>query len=112
VRELLEDFLQGLGYHVTTAGDAAQGMRALAASAPDIVLLDIVMPGLSGVDALPAIRAVAPRAAIIMISGTSDEALARRALSHGAFDYLRKPIDLPYLALTLETALAMQRLDF
>jgi DNA-binding NarL/FixJ family response regulator len=50
----------------------------------------INMPGLTGTDVLLAIRAVAPKATVIMISGTADADLAKRALAHGAFDYVVK----------------------
>ena len=61
---------------------------------PDVVLLDIEMPGLAGADALIAIQAVAPAVKVIMVSGTSDAALAQRTLARGAFDYVTKPVDL------------------
>lgn len=72
-----------------------------------MVLLDIDMPGLSGTDALPTLRAVAPRAAIIMISGMTNEQTAKRTLAAGAFDYITKPIDLVHLIDAIQTALAM-----
>jgi DNA-binding NtrC family response regulator len=110
IRSMLDDFLTPRDFRVTTAGDATLGMRALIESPPDIVLLDVVMPGLTGAEAFPAIRAVVPDAAVIMMSGAADEVLAKRALAQGAFDFLMKPLDLTYLALALETALAMKRL--
>ena len=75
------------------------------------MLLDIDMPGLSGADALPTIRAMAPRAVVIMVSGTNDESVAKRTLAFGAFDYLVKPIDFDYLVQSLESALAMRALE-
>lgn len=51
------------------------------------------MPRLSGVGALPAIRAVASDAKVIMISGTEDHDLSKRSLAYGAFDYVAKPVD-------------------
>lgn len=63
VRELLVDFVRHHGYRTSTARDAATAIRALVQTSADIVLLDIGLPGLSGVDALPPIRAVAPQAA-------------------------------------------------
>jgi len=72
------------------------------------MLLDIDMPGLSGVDALVALRAVAPELVVIMVSGTVSQELARRALDNGAFDYVVKPVDLPRLAEVIETALLLK----
>ena len=111
VRELLAEFLTLRGYEVAQAARAAAGATAIAQSTPDIVLLDIDMPGLSGADALPTIRAMAPRAVVVMVSGTDDEAVAKRTLAFGAFDYLVKPIDFDYLAQSLESALAMKALE-
>ena len=111
VRELLAEFLTLRGYDVAQADRAAAGTRAIADRSPDVVLLDIDMPGLSGADALPTIRAMAPRADFIMVSGTDDEAVAKRTLAFGAFDSLVKPLDLDYLAQSLESALAMKALE-
>src|SRR5207253_7020462 len=97
VREILQEFLAEKGYDVRPAHDAAAAIAAVTAEPPDVVLLDIQMPGLGGVDALAAIRAVAPDVKVIMVSGTSSDDLASRALAYGAFDYVAKPIDLAYL---------------
>jgi DNA-binding NtrC family response regulator len=91
---ILEEALAPLGHAVQTAPDAASALRLITQGAPDVVLLDIDLPGLSGIAALPAIHAIAPTARVIMVSGTNDDALARRALAHGAFDYVVKPVDL------------------
>jgi two-component system OmpR family response regulator len=107
IRAMLEEFLLSKGYRVRSAADGAAALRELVAASADVVLLDIDMPGLSGSDALPTLRAVAPRAAIIMVSGTTNEQTAKRTLAAGAFDYLTKPIDLVRLIDTMQTALAM-----
>src|SRR5439155_687265 len=82
VRGVLEEFLVLKGYHVRASPDGAAAVRELAASAPGVVLLDIEMPGLSGVDALPTIRAMAPATAVIMVSGTVNVELAKRDVEH------------------------------
>jgi DNA-binding response OmpR family regulator len=107
IRAMLEEFLVTKGYHARSVADGAAAVRELVAAPADLVLLDIDMPGLKGTDALPTLRAVAPRAAIIMISGTTDEEPAKRALAAGAFDYVTKPIDFVHLIDAIETALAM-----
>jgi DNA-binding NtrC family response regulator len=112
VRDVLEEFLSLKGYHVRGSADGAAAVRELVAAAPGVVLLDIEMPGLSGVDALPTIRAIAPATAVIMVSGTTNVELAKRALAVGAFDYLTKPVDLPRLLESVETAFALTTLDF
>ena len=111
VRDLLVEFLTSRGHRVATAADGAGALRTLMDTVPDVVLLDINMPGLTGTDALPAIRAIAPRATVIMVSGTGDTDLAKRALSLGAFDFVVKPIDWEYLTRSLETASAMKVIE-
>lgn len=111
IRTTLEEFLDLRGHRASGAADGASAVRQIAAAAPDVVLLDIEMPDLKGTDALPTIRALAPRAAVIMVSGTADEELAKRSLALGAFDYIIKPVDLNYLAQSLEAALAMRQLE-
>jgi len=108
LRGMLEEFLHTKGYRTRSAADGAAAVRELVAAPADVVLLDIDMPELRGIDALPTLRAVAPRAAIIMISGTTNEETAKRTLAAGAFDYITKPIDLVHLVDTIETATAMQ----
>lgn len=107
VRAMLEEFLVAKGYRARGAADGAAAVRDLVAAPADVILLDIDMPGLSGTDALPTLRAVAPGAAIIMVSGTMNEQTAKRALAAGAFDYVTKPVNLVHLIDTIETALAM-----
>jgi CheY-like chemotaxis protein len=107
IRDVLEELLTMKGYRVRVSADGADAVRQLVAAAPDVVLLDITMPGLSGVEALPTIRALAPSTAVIMVSGTMDVELAKRALAAGAFDYVTKPVELPHLLESIETALAM-----
>lgn len=111
VRAMLEEFVTAQGYQSRGASDGATAVREIVQAPPDVVLLDIQMPGLSGVEALPTIRAVAPHIAVIMVSGTDDVGVAKRALACGAFDYVVKPIDLAYLARSLETALMMKALE-
>ena len=102
---ILEEALAPLGHATQIAGDAASALRLITQGAPEVVLLDIDLPGLSGIAALPAIHAIAPGARVIMVSGTNDDALARRALAHGAFDYIVKPVDLTRLAEVVDLAL-------
>jgi len=111
IREMLVDFLEMSGYDAEAAPDAESAIRALTEAPADIVLLDITMPTLSGVDALPQLRRVAPHAAVIMVSGGGDVEIARRALALGAFDYVMKPIDFDYLARSIETASAIRALE-
>jgi CheY-like chemotaxis protein len=111
VRAMLEDVLTSLGYATRTAGDGATAVRAVLNEAPDVVLLDVYMPGLSGVGALPTIVALAPNAKVIMISGAANEDVLKRSLAFGAHDYVTKPFEISSLSRSIETALAMRRLE-
>ena len=111
VRQMLAEFLVQLGYAVSTEPSATAAMRTLVDNPPDAILLDINMPGLTGEAALPTIRAVAPRVAVIMVSATADEDVARRTLAQGAFDYIVKPVDLSYLERSLDTAVTMRAVE-
>ena len=86
-------------------------MRSVLSEMPDIVLLDVYIPGLSGVGALPTIVALAPNAKIIMISGAANEDVLKRSLAFGAHDYVTKPFEISSLSRAIETALAMRRLE-
>lgn len=107
---VLEELLETHGYSACAVADAAAAFWALMKEMPDVVLLDIALPGLSGVDLIPAIRSVSRTLPIIMVSGITDVELAKRALAYGAFDYVTKPVDVPYLLRSLEAALASKRL--
>jgi len=111
VRKMLEDALTALGYRTRTAADGAAAVRAVIDESPDVVLLDVYMPGLSGVGALPTIVALAPHAKVIMISGVANEDVLKRSLAFGAHDYVTKPFEISSLSRALETALAMRRLE-
>ena len=106
MRDVLKDFLHTEGYATSVAEDGLSALRTIIDEAPDVVLLDITMPNLNGIEALVAIRAIAQTSAVIMVSGTESLDTARRALSYGAFDYVRKPMDLEYLGRSIEAALA------
>jgi DNA-binding NtrC family response regulator len=111
IREVLEEFLTSQRFGVRTVSDGPAAIRAIVEAAPDVVLLDIDMPGLKGTDALPTIRSLAPRTAVIMVSGTGDVETAKRALAVGAFDYVTKPVDFGYLLQSLESAFALHALE-
>ncbi len=111
VRLVLEDFLGQHGFVTRSVGDAAGAFRAVMQEMPDVLLLDIAMPGLSGVEIIRAIRAVSRDVKIIMVSGITDVEASHRALAYGAFDYITKPVDMDYLLQSLEKALTMKRLE-
>jgi CheY-like chemotaxis protein len=105
VCKLLRKFLVEKGYEVQEANDGPGALAAYKRQRPDMVLLDIKMPGMDGIETLREIRALDPTACIIMITALHDETLARRAFSEGAREYITKPIDPAYLDVALKEAL-------
>jgi DNA-binding response OmpR family regulator len=105
IRETLTDLLVADGYEVSTAVDGADALPRVVEQRPDLVLLDVDMPRLRGVEALIAIRALSPSTRVIMMSGKADLDEAKRALAAGAFDYVTKPFDLASLDHAIRTAI-------
>lgn len=105
VREVLSDYFVERGYAVFTAADGQEALAAFARERPDIVLLDVRMPGLDGVQVLKRFREADPDVAVIMVTANEDVALARETLSIGAFDYVAKPFDFEHLNQMVVTAL-------
>ena len=96
VRALLSRFLTDTGL-VTVVGEAADGRGAIEvveASDPDVVLLDVRMPVMDGLEALPLVREAAPLATVVAFSGLGDEELQSEALSAGATAFLAKGVRL------------------
>jgi DNA-binding response OmpR family regulator len=103
----LRQFLENRGFQVLVAHDGFQALEAYSWGRPDVVLLDVLMPKMSGLVVLRELRALDPGANVIMVTAVHEENLARQALSEGAFDYITKPIDPAYLELALMTKIAL-----
>jgi DNA-binding NtrC family response regulator len=101
VREVLTTFFEHeygpRGYTVETANDGAAALAAVRRHRPALVLLDIEMPGMNGVDALRGIRAIDAAIPVIMVTGSESTRLAGDVIKGGAFSYLPKPVRLQYL---------------
>jgi len=89
---------------VGEAGDGVEGIKQAAAQKPDVVLLDLHMPGITGVDALAGMRELAPDARILMLTVSEDGADLMAALRAGACGYLLKNIDGEYLVDSIRRA--------
>lgn len=90
LRDMLKTFLEE-DYEVLHAETAEEGLRIFRASAPDVVLMDIVMPGESGLDALKVIRGLDDKVSVVMMTGFPKLETAEEAISLGASYYLEKP---------------------
>ncbi len=97
VREVLSEYFTTQGYAVDTAASGNEALAAIRRARPDLVLLDIRMPGIDGVEVLRRIREADDGVAVIMVTANEDVVLARETLKLGAFDYVAKPFDFSYL---------------
>ena len=84
-------------YDVTAVRNGTRALELVRATRPDLIFLDIAMPGINGMDVLKAVRQLDPTIPIIMITANADNALAAEVIKRGAFSYLPKPFDLKYL---------------
>ncbi len=91
VREALALVLDLDGFEVATAGDGREALRALASGAPDAVILDVLMPGLDGLEVCRRMRAGGDRTPVLMLTARSEVAERVAGLEAGADDYLAKP---------------------
>lgn len=96
-RDILSRFLGEKGFEVDVASDGARALEAIKTFAPDIVLLDIRMPNMDGIECLQRITDDGCNCGVIMISGEADVDMARQTLTMGAADFIYKPFDLEYL---------------
>ncbi len=102
IRDVFSEHLQVRGYEVQQAADGEEALRLIPEFRPHVVLLDIAMPGLSGVETLRRIKGLSLETSVVMVSGVQDEETARRTLAMGAADYVTKPVDFQYLESVLE----------
>jgi CheY-like chemotaxis protein len=103
VRELLRDFLTGEGHDVATFATGADALAAVQTVQPDVILVDMLMPGLSGRDVFDALRLAGVTVPVILISGTP------RVVEEGFFQVLRKPFDIRTLAEVVAAAVNHRR---
>ena len=104
IRELLRAQLELSGYECTAAPDAQTATDLLEKEDFDIALLDVNMPGRSGLDVLPEIAARHPDLAVLMLTANHDVPMAVEAFKHGAYDYCTKPFVFDSLMRRLEQA--------
>jgi len=109
-RQVMAGELGHLGYEVTSVASGEEAVRRVAAEEPDVVLLDLQLPGLSGLEALKAIHASAPAIEVIMLTGHGSIDTAIESIRMGAFDYVVKPCPLDELEMRIERALERRAL--
>ena len=109
ITAILSDLFYGK-YDCTTAGSAEEALERLAETNYELVVSDITMPGMSGLDMIPHVKSNSPNTVVVMISGMQTVESAIEALRLGAFDYVMKPFDLRQVEAVVTRALEHQDL--
>jgi DNA-binding NtrC family response regulator len=105
--KLLADYLKKRGFELETAFDGISGLEKIKCALPDLVLCDISMPGLSGIEVLKRIKEYNPHIIVIMLTGYGSMESALECLKLGAYDHIAKPVELEKLLILLKEALNM-----
>lgn len=101
--EILAKKFAQLDYEVEKAYSGEKAIEKIKETRPHIMLLDLQMPGMGGIETLRQAKAADPSLGVIMVTGHPDEEIARDAILLGAHDFVTKPIDFDYLNLAVTT---------
>ncbi|MDY6904025.1 MAG: sigma-54 dependent transcriptional regulator [Thermodesulfobacteriota bacterium] len=107
----LEGLLSDEGFDVMTASNGYEALKVIETESPDIVLLDIWMPGIDGIETLKEIKESSPHIAVIMITGHGTIETAVSATKLGAFDFIEKPLSIDKVIVGINNALNFRRLE-
>ncbi len=110
IRTSLTGILEDEGYQVTTASSGVEAIESIHQDIPDLVLLDIWMPGLDGLETLEKLKILFPHITVIMISGHGTIETAVRSTKLGAFDFIEKPLSLDKVLIAVSNALRLREL--
>ncbi|MBW2342189.1 MAG: response regulator [Deltaproteobacteria bacterium] len=89
------------GYRVITASCGEDALEAIRLEKPGLVLLDIMMPQMDGIDTLKRIKSLKPDIPVAMVTAVWDDDEGKRAFEAGAYEYITKPIDMEYLKMAV-----------
>ncbi|SFK22161.1 Response regulator receiver domain-containing protein [Desulfomicrobium apsheronum] len=101
--------LRKRGFLVRTAGSGLEGLRALQTEPADVVVLDVGMPDMDGIQVLREIKLRFPQVQVLMLTGHADMEVAISGMAMGAFDYLMKPVELDVLIGKIREACSRSR---
>src|SRR5947208_13280809 len=111
IRQALDRFLTRLGYRVLQAASGAEALERQVADSPHVMLSDIRMPNMSGVELVPKALAQDADLAVVMLTAIDEPRTAIECLKLGAYDYLIKPVDLDELEMSLQSGLRQRQLE-
>ncbi len=111
IHDVLSQLLASEGYEVGLAASGEEGVQAYSDQPFNLVLLDLLMPGLGGLETLTALRRIDPQAVVIIITAYASVETAIEAMKNGAYDYVQKPFKHEELLLTIGRALEHKTLQ-
>lgn len=111
IRETLSEILEDEGYQVIMASTGEEAINIFQKEFPDLVFLDIWLPGMDGIETLRAIKDLKREVPVIMISGHGTIELVVKAMQMGACDFIEKPLSLDRVVISAKNALAMSNLE-
>ena len=110
MREFLTIMLQKEGYDVTSAGSGKEALEYIAQKAYDIVITDVRMPNITGVDVLKTVKECSPETVVIIVTAYASTETAVEAMKQGAYDYITKPFKIEEIKLIIRNALEKRKL--
>ena len=110
-RFVLREALSKRGYSVAQAGDAETGLKQLKQQPFDLILLDIQLPGISGIEAISKFKEIDPSVVILMITALSSNEMALDAIKRGAYDYFIKPYKMEEMEIVVKRSLEKRQLE-
>ncbi|MCK5153220.1 MAG: sigma-54-dependent Fis family transcriptional regulator [Spirochaetales bacterium] len=110
IRTVLSDIIRDEHHQVLTAGDGFEGLAILKEESVDLVILDVWLPNMGGIDVLKEIKKEYPNIEVIMISGHANIDIAVKAVKLGAYDFLEKPLSLDKIINLIKNALKLEKL--
>jgi two-component system response regulator HydG len=105
IRLTLSGIFEDRGYNVVTAEDGYQAIEAIKEMHFDVILMDIKMPGINGVDTYREVKKIDPKAVVIMMTAYSLEDLVKRAVSEGVYTCIYKPFEIDKVIVLVEDAI-------
>lgn len=110
IRDVLKDILEDEGHEVFVAEDGPDGLQIMEGNRIDLIILDVWLPNMGGIDVLKEVKARSPETEVIIISGHANIDLAVRAVKLGAFDFIEKPLSLDRVTTLCRNALELEGL--